>query len=78
MPRPQPGPHVERIGRRLRARRHALGLTLADVAAPEGLSLSTVSGIERGMHEPSARVLAAICRRLDLSLDELYDAEVVS
>jgi transcriptional regulator with XRE-family HTH domain len=78
MPRPLPSPAAQVIGRRLRERRHQLGLTLADVADPNRLSQSTVSAIERGLNEPSVRVLAAICRALDLSLDELLDDEPVA
>ncbi len=66
----------ETLGERLRARRLALGLTLADVAERSGLSLPYVSNLERGRGNPTVDALRAVTSALDLTLaDVLNDAE---
>jgi transcriptional regulator with XRE-family HTH domain len=71
-------PDVARLARRVRARRLALGLSRHYLATEADVAYSSVVSVERGLHAPSLRVLAAICRVLDLSLDELLADEAVA
>ena len=48
------------LGEAIRARRHALGLTLKEVQATTGLGHSFLSKIERGLARPSMRSLTTI------------------
>ena len=68
----------ETIGQRLRARRVALGRTLADVAEQSGLSLPYVSNLERGRGNPTLDALQALARALDLPLASLVADGVVA
>jgi transcriptional regulator with XRE-family HTH domain len=63
------------VGPRLRARREALGISLRQFARDQGISASFISQIETGKAQPSVATLYAICRALDMSLDELYSIE---
>ena len=53
------------IGRGLRSRRHRLGLTLKQASARAGIRLETLSRIETGRTNPSARTVQAVLRALD-------------
>lgn len=64
-------PDYPDIGDQLRARRHALGLSLRTLADRLGVSPSLISQIERGRANPSVSTLYAIVAELDVSLDEL-------
>jgi transcriptional regulator with XRE-family HTH domain len=68
------------IGQRLRARRVALGRTLADVAEQSGLSLPYVSNLERGRGNPTLEALQALAKALEVPLASLIgdgvDADV--
>lgn len=67
---------IKGLGARLRARRTALGLTLAQVAEEAELSLPYVSNLERGRGNPTLDVLRSLARALDQSLtDILGDVE---
>ena len=59
------------LGARLRARRFALGMTLAEVAAASGLSLPYVSNLERGRGNPTLDALRSLARALQQSLPDL-------
>ena len=67
----------ETIGQRLRARRVALGLTLADVAEQSGLSLPYVSNLERGRGNPTLDALGALAKALDVPLSDLVGDGVI-
>ena len=63
-----------RVGRRLRRRRTALGLTLGEAARLADISDSHLSAIEIGRKVPSLPILAKVVATLDLSLyDVLRD-----
>lgn len=64
-------PLGRRLGSRLRERRNALGLTLAQTAGNAGVSVSHLSAVETGGNVPSLGILARIAAALDLSLNEL-------
>jgi transcriptional regulator with XRE-family HTH domain len=59
------------LGDRLNERRGELGRTLAQVAAPAGVSAGYLSSIENGSSIPSLPVLARLAHALDLSLTEI-------
>jgi transcriptional regulator with XRE-family HTH domain len=64
-------PDYPEIGEQLRARRHALGLSLRTLADRLGVSPSLISQIERGRANPSVSTLYSMVGELDISLDEL-------
>jgi len=68
----------ETIGQRLRARRVALGHTLAEVAEQSGLSLPYVSNLERGRGNPTLDALRALAKALDVPLSSLVGDGVVA
>ena len=61
------------LGERLRARRVALGLTLAEVAERAELSLPYVSNLERGRGNPTIEALRAIAAALETGTSSLLD-----
>lgn len=63
------------LGKRLRSRRVALGLTLADASARAGLSLPYVSNLERGRGNPTIDALRSLADALDLELGELVGGD---
>lgn len=70
----QPPDLATRVGRRLRRRRTALGLTLGEAARLADISVSHLSAIEIGRKVPSLPILAKVVAMLDLSLyDVLRD-----
>ena len=74
--RPQrldPVPSEAAVGRKIRARRQELGLTLVEVADKSGLGRSFVSEIERDQVSPSIASLLKLCRALGLGLRDLFD-----
>ena len=70
-----PRPDYPDIGEQLRARRHARGLSLRELADRLGVSPSLISQIERGRANPSVSTLYAMVAELDVSLDELLFSE---
>lgn len=69
------GSLAERVGRRLRERRKALGRTLAEVAGAASVSVSYLSAVENGTNQPSLPVLARIVHALDLTIADVLRAE---
>ncbi|KJE22092.1 transcriptional regulator, XRE family with cupin sensor [Frankia torreyi] len=67
-----------RLGGAVRAQRHALGLTLVDVAGRAGLSHPFLSQLERGLARPSMRSLTAIASALGTSAQALMAAAEAS
>lgn len=63
-----PRSSLQRLGALLRAERLARGLSLRELSARTGVSNAHLSGIERGLHEPSLSVLRAIASALDRPL----------
>ncbi|MCD2190935.1 helix-turn-helix domain-containing protein [Actinomycetospora soli] len=68
------GEILDNVGPRLRALRTARGLTLTDVAASTGISLSTLSRLESGGRRPTLELLLPLARAFQVALDELVDA----
>jgi transcriptional regulator with XRE-family HTH domain len=63
--------HLELLGNFIRTQRRLANLSLRDLAEKTAVSNPYLSQIERGLHEPSVRVLKAIAGALDLSAETL-------
>ena len=63
----------ERIGWNVRRLRHERGLTQEDFATDSGFDRGYISGVERGVRNPSALVLERLARALDVDVSELFD-----
>ncbi len=61
-----------RMGERLRQIRHALGLTLAEVAERSGLAVSTVSKVERGVMALTYDRFSQLADGLGVDMGELF------
>jgi predicted transcriptional regulator len=62
---------VERLGRIIREQRTLAEMSLRDLAARANISNPYLSQIERGLHEPSVRVLHAVASALNMSAEAL-------
>jgi len=63
--------HLEGLGTFIRSQRRLANLSLRELAERTDVSNPYLSQIERGLHEPSVRVLKAIALALDLSAETL-------
>jgi transcriptional regulator with XRE-family HTH domain len=63
--------HLEALGSFIRSQRKLANLSLRDLAARTRVSNPYLSQIERGLHEPSVRVLKAIAEALNVSAETL-------
>lgn len=61
------------LGAFIRAERSVAGLSLRDLAALAGVSNAYLSQVERGLHEPSVRVLSSIADGLRMPLSALLE-----
>jgi len=75
MSRPESESIVRRVGARVRARRHALGITAADLAERAGLSSRFVSQLEGGSANIAIGRLASVALALEVSVTSLVEAE---
>lgn len=66
------------LGERLRRRRQALHRTIEDVAAPAGLTATSLGQIELGAWQPSRALAQALATALDMSLEDLADAPTLA
>lgn len=62
---------LEHLGRLIREQRKAAEMSLRDLAARTNVSNPYLSQLERGLHEPSVRVLKAIASALNMSAEAL-------
>lgn len=62
---------IEALGELIRTQRQQAELTLRELAARTNVSNPYLSQIERGLHEPSVRVLKAIAGALNLSAESM-------
>lgn len=60
------------LGHQVRARRHELDLTVADLASAAGISVGTLSKIENGLISPSLATLQAISGVLNVPISSLF------
>ena len=64
-------PQLHALGAFIRAQRQLANLSLRQLADLTHVSNPYLSQLERGLHEPSVRVLQSIGRALDISTDTL-------
>ena len=57
---------------RLKAARAGMDLSQEDLANRCGVSRQTISAIEKGDYNPTVKLCVAICRALDVTLNELF------
>jgi transcriptional regulator with XRE-family HTH domain len=62
---------LQRLGQVIRDQRTAAELSLRELAARTNVSNPYLSQLERGLHEPSVRVLKAIATALNMSAEAL-------
>ncbi|MGH9126617.1 MAG: helix-turn-helix domain-containing protein [Acidimicrobiales bacterium] len=62
---------LQSLGNFIRTQRQRANLSLREMAELANVSNPYLSQIERGLHEPSVRVLKAIASALDMSADAL-------
>ena len=62
-----------KFGERVRLRREELGLSQEEFAFQSGIHRTYVSGIERGVRNPSLTMVERIVKALDMSFSELLD-----
>jgi transcriptional regulator with XRE-family HTH domain len=62
-----PGPPRQVLGAYIRAQRQLADLSLRQLAGLSNVSNAYLSQIERGLHQPSLKVLRAIAAALDVS-----------
>jgi transcriptional regulator with XRE-family HTH domain len=62
------------VGPRLRALRQRRDVTLADLSAATGISVSTLSRLESGLRRPNLELLLPLARAHGVPLDELVGA----
>jgi len=62
------------VGPRLRALRQQRGVTLTELSASTGVSVSTLSRLESGQRRPTLELLLPLARLHQVPLDELVDA----
>ena len=59
------------IGKRIKSRREALGMTQRKLADSVGVSSSFIGHLERAEKVPSVETLARLCAAMDMSMDYL-------
>jgi transcriptional regulator with XRE-family HTH domain len=64
-------PQTQALGAFIRAQRTLADLSLREMATITHVSNAYLSQIERGLHQPSVRVLSAIAQALNVPADEL-------
>ncbi len=62
---------LKALGDFIKSQRNAAEMSLRELAAKANVSNPYISQIERGMHEPSMRVMRSISTALNLPLDTL-------
>jgi transcriptional regulator with XRE-family HTH domain len=63
--------HLDSLGSFIRSQRKLANLSLRDLAERTRISNPYLSQVERGLHEPSVRVLKAIAQALNVSAETL-------
>src|SRR4051795_11997373 len=66
-------PRVRQLGEYIRLQRQMADLSLRGMAELTKVSNAYLSQVERGLHQPSLRVLQAIAQALDIPADPLLE-----
>jgi len=66
-----PRTQLDALGQYIRSQRKNAELSLRELAEKTGVSNPYLSQLERGLHEPSMRVLSAIAEALEVSIETL-------
>jgi transcriptional regulator with XRE-family HTH domain len=74
-PRKRNADEAEIVGRALLAARRASGMTLRQLAAESGVTLTSICRYEHGELQPRARNLRRIVEALGLTMTDLYRAQ---
>ena len=64
------------FGQRIRYLRRRLGLTQEEVAYRASIHMTYLSGVERGVRNPSLKIIRAIANALEVRVGELFDFEL--
>src|SRR4051812_27669698 len=64
-------PHLRQLGEYIRLQRHMADLSLRGMAELTKVSNAYLSQVERGLHQPSLRVLQSIAEALGIPADTL-------
>lgn len=64
---------LQTIGKRIRARRHALGMSQEALAERAGLHYTYIGQIERGEKNASIETMLKLCVALDTTLEKLFE-----
>ncbi|MDE2765227.1 MAG: helix-turn-helix transcriptional regulator [Chloroflexota bacterium] len=67
--------YQEAFGQQVRRLRHRLGATQEEVAHRAGLHVTYLSGIERGIRNPSLKNIRALAQALGVGAAELFAFE---
>ena len=67
-----PDPTEFQLGANLRMLRKQKGLSLQKLALASGVSVGMISQVERGMANPSMRLLSSLRRALNISMQEMF------
>ncbi|MBJ7357243.1 XRE family transcriptional regulator [Nocardioides sp.] len=67
-------PALDAVGPRLRQLRARRQITLTELAAETGVSVSTLSRLEAGLRRPTLEQLLPLARAYQVTLDDLVDA----
>ena len=59
----------------VRERRHARGLSQAELAAALGVSRQTINSIETGRYIPSLPLAIGLARFFGVNVEEMFDAD---
>lgn len=70
-PEPSGSWSINALGRFIRAQRQLAKLSLREMAAMTSVSNAYLSQVERGLHQPSLKVLHSIADALQLSTEQL-------
>ena len=64
----------QKLGRRIRELRLSRGWSQEELGAQCGIDRTYVSGVERGVRNPTVTVVAAIAFGLKVSIEDLFSA----